>query len=248
IKTERERSEENERNNLQKERGLPDTRDRIDRAEGEQRPESTGQIRQDEKTISSGTQETIIPLPTPIGETVPPPVRDRQDSEQADGASHDRFTESTDPTGQDDRPDGLGGLHEQLEITGRGNYTEGINIQLSLFPSEVEQIQRIAGKERTNKPFIYSAFSMPQNQIDSILRTGNNKDDGLLRIVSFYQKDKSLEEKADFLQKECQGGKGLYIENQKVSLWFYDDGIHIAKGDTALYSNSKQVISWIEVA
>src|SRR5699024_12561943 len=90
IKTERERSEENERNNLQKERELPDTRDRIDRAEGEQRPEATGQIRQDEKTKSSGTQETIIPLTTPIGETVHPPVRERQDSEQADGASHDR--------------------------------------------------------------------------------------------------------------------------------------------------------------
>ncbi len=49
------------------------------------------------------------------------------------------------PTGQDDRPDGLGGLHEQLEITGRGNHTEGTNLQLSLFPSEVEQIERIAG-------------------------------------------------------------------------------------------------------
>lgn len=248
IKTERERSEEYERNHLQKERGLSDTRDRIDRAEGEQRPESTGQIRQDEEAISSGTQETIIPLPTPIRETVSPPVGDRQDGEQTDGANHDGFTESTASTGQDDRPDGMGGLHEQLEITGRGNHTEGTNLQLSLFPSEVEQIQRIARKERINKPFTYSAFSMPQNQIDSILRTGNNKDDGLLRIISFYQKNKSLEEKADFLQKEYQGGKGLYIENQKVSLWFYDDGIHIAKGDTALYSNSKQVISWIEIA
>src|SRR5699024_9812314 len=201
IKIEREKSEEYERSNLHKEWGLSDTRHRIDRPEGGQRPDTTGQIRKDEETISSRTQEAIILFPTPIGETVSPPVGDRQDSEQADGANHDRFTESTDPTGQDDRPDGMGGLHEQLEITGRGNYTEGINIQLSLFPSEVEQIQRIAGKERTNKPFIYSAFSMPQNQIDSILRTGNNKDDGLLRIVSFYQKDKSLEEKADFLQK-----------------------------------------------
>lgn len=99
IKTERERSEEYERNHLQKERGLSDTRDRIDRAEGEQRPESTGQIRQDEEAISSGTQETIIPLPTPIRETVSPPVGDRQDGEQTDGANHDGFTESTASTG-----------------------------------------------------------------------------------------------------------------------------------------------------
>lgn len=223
--------------------GLPDTRHRIDRTEGEQRPESIGQIRQDEEAISSGTQETTIPLSTPSGETVPTPVGDRQDGKQTDGTNHGRLTEGTDPAGQDDTADGMGGLHEQSESTGRGNHTEGTNLQLSLFPSEVEQIQRIAGKERINKPFTYSAFSMPQNQIDSILRTGNNKDDGLLRIISFYQKEKALEEKADFLKKEYQGGKGLYIEGQKISLWFYDDGIHIAKGDTALYSNSKKVIS-----
>nr|WP_319592855.1 DEAD/DEAH box helicase family protein [Jeotgalibaca arthritidis] len=142
----------------------------------------------------------------------------------------------------------MGGIHEQPEGTSRGNYTGGTNIQLSLFPTEQEQIQRIAGKERINNTFAYSAFSMQQNQIDSILRTGSNKNNSLLRIVSFYQKEKSLEEKADFLQKEYQGGKGLYIEEQKLSIWFHDDGIHMAKGETALYSNSKQVISWTEVA
>ena len=137
----------NERNNLQKERRLSDTQHRIDRSEGEQRPESTGQIRQDEKTISSGTQETIIPLPTPIGETVSPPVGDRQDSEQADGANNDRcFAESTDPTGQDDRPDGMGGLHEQSESTGRGNDTGGAYIQLTLFPTEQETDTKDSGE------------------------------------------------------------------------------------------------------
>jgi hypothetical protein len=89
---------------------------------------------------------------------------------------------------------------------------------------------------------------MPQNQIDSILRTGSNRNNSLLRIVSFYQKDKSLEEEVDFLQKEYQGGKGLYIEGQKIAIWFHTDGIHISKGETALYSRSKEVISWTDVA
>ena len=62
------------------------------------------------------------------------------------------------------------------------------------------------------------------------------------------QKDNSIEEKADFLQKEYQGGKGLHIEGQKVSIWFHTDGIHIARGETALYSRSKKVISWRSVA
>ena len=89
---------------------------------------------------------------------------------------------------------------------------------------------------------------MPQNQIDSILRTGSNSNNSLLRIVSFYQKDKSLEEKSRFFTKEYQGGKGLYIDGQKISTWFHSDGIHISKGETALYSRSKEVINWESVA
>jgi len=248
IKTERERSQKYERNNLQKERGLSDTQHRIDRAVEQQGTDSTRQIRQNEETISSGTQETIISFPTPIGETVPSPVRNRPSSQQEAHTDNDRLTESRDSTGQDDTSNGMGGLHEQPESTGRGNHTDGTYIQLTLFPTEQEQIQRITENERVNKPLSHSVFSMPQNQIDSILRTGSNRNNSLLRIVSLYQKDKSIEEKADFLQKEYQGGKGLYIDGQKTSIWFHTDGIHIAKGDTALYSHSKEVISWTDVA
>ena len=248
IKTERERSQKYERNNLQKERGLSDTQHRIDRAVEQQGTDSTRQIRQNEETISSGTQETIISFPTPIGETVPSPVRNRPSSQQEAHTDNDRLTESRDSTGQDDTSNGMGGLHEQPESTGRGNHTDGTYIQLTLFPTEQEQIQRITENERVNKPLSHSVFSMPQNQIDSILRTGSNRNNSLLRIISFYQKEKSLEEKADFLQREYQGGKGLYIEGQKISIWFHSDGIHISKGETALYSPYKEVISWTDVA
>ena len=248
IKIERERSNEHERNHLLEERGLSDTRHHIDRADMQRGTESIGKIRQDEETISSGASDTVIQFPVTEGEVISTPVGDRQDSKQTDGANNGRLTENTDPTGQDETADGMGGIHEQSQGAGRRNDTDGTNIQLTLFPSEQEQIQRIAGNERINKPFSHSAFSMPQNHIDSILRTGSNRSNGLLRIVSFYQKEKSLEKKAEFLQEEYQGGKGLYIQGQKVSLWFHADGIHMANGDTALYSNSKQVISWIEVA
>ena len=211
IKIERERSMEYERNHLQKERGLSDTQHSIDRAGEQPRAESIGQIRQNEETISSGTQETIIPFPTPIGETVSSSVRNRPSSQQEDGADYDGFTESTDLTRQDETSDGVGGLHEQSESTGGGNHTDGTYIQLSLFPTEQEQIQRITENLKVDKPLSHSVFSMSQEMIDRILRTGSNSNNSLLRIVSFYQKDKSIEEKADFLQMEYQGGKGLYI-------------------------------------
>lgn len=248
IKTERERSKENERNHLQQERGLSNTRPHINTFNSQQGSESLGQIWENEETISSGTQDTPVSFPSPVGETVSSPVGDRPDSQQEAHTDYDESTENTGTTRQDDASDGMGRLHEQPQSTGGGNLTDGTYIQLTMFPAEQEQIQNIAEKDRLDKPFRISAFSMPQNEIDSILRTGSNRNDSLLRIVTFYQKDKTLEEKADFLQKEYQGGKGLYLDEEKVSVWFHTEGIHLAKGDTALYAHPKQVISWADVA
>lgn len=234
IKTERERSQEYERNHLQKERGLFDTQHQVDRADGQQGTESIRQIRQNEETISSGTQETIIPLPTPIGETISPPTGNRPSSQQEAHTDNDGLTESTDPTRQDERADEMGGLHEQSESTGRGAHTDGAYIQLTLFPTEQEQIQRITENLKDDKPLSHSVFSMTQETIDRILRTGSNSNNSLLRIVSFYQKEKSLEEKADFLQKEYQGGKGLYIEGQKISIWFHSEIVLLPNTDSLI--------------
>lgn len=248
TKTERERSKENERNHLQQERGLSGTRPHIDTVGRQQGRESLGQIRENEETISSGTQGTPVSFPSPVGETVPSPVGDRPGSQQEAHTDYDGFTENTDPARQEKEADGMGRLHEQPQSTGGGNHTDGTYIQLTLFPTEQEQIQKIAEKDRLDKPFHISAFSMSQREIDSILRTGSNRNDSLLRIVAFYQKEKTLEEKADFLQKEYQGGKGLYLDEEKISVWFHTEGIHLAKGDTALYAHPKQVVSWSDVA
>ena len=76
-----------------------------------------------------------------------------------------------------------------------------------------------------------SAFSMPQTDIDHILRTGGNQNNSIFRIVSMYQKEKPTKENIAFLQKEFgPGGKGLYLGGTKVSVWYNEQGIHIAKG------------------
>ena len=238
VKTERERRNEYERNNLREERGLSNTRPDIETSRTASR-----KIRENEKEISSGTSDTLIQFPTVERKTISPSIGDRQNSQQEINTDNGGLTESSASTRQDEKSDGMGRLHEQLESTGRGNHTDGAYIQLTLFPTEEEQIQRIAGSEKL------SAFSMPEEDIDSILRTGGNSTNSIFRIVSFYQKDKSIEEKAAFLQAEYkEGGKGLYIDGEKISLWFNKEGIHIAKGDIALYARSKQVIEWTDVA
>ena len=70
----------------------------------------------------------------------------------------------------------------------------------------------------------------------------------LSKIVAEFSKQKPLEDRAAFLKALYHGGNGLITENGKISAWYGEDGIHIARGDTARYLPSAQVISWADAA
>ena len=113
--------------------------------------------------------------------------------------------------------------------------------QLSFFPSEAEQIALIDEAESvTHTPF---AFSFAQDEIDHFLRLGSNADHHRLRIVAEFSKGKSVEENAQYLQTLFYGGNGIKIGDKSVSAWYGEDGIRLAKGNTARYSPTAQVIS-----
>lgn len=88
--------------------------------------------------------------------------------------------------------------------------------QLSLFPTEEEQIAYIAEAES----YTPSAFSMsiPQDDIDHILRLEGNADHARMEIVTEFSKGKSVEEIALFLQKPFHGGNGVVTENGRYSV------------------------------
>lgn len=118
--------------------------------------------------------------------------------------------------------------------------------QLSLFPTEDEQIAYIAEAES----YTPSAFSMsiPQADIDHILRMEGNADYARMKIATEFSKGKSVEEIAAFLQSSFHGGNGVVTENGRYSAWYAEDGIHIANGDAARYLTSAKVVSWREAA
>ncbi len=120
--------------------------------------------------------------------------------------------------------------------------------QMSLFPTEAEQIAYIDTAESVNPT--PSAFSMfiSQDDIDHILRAGGNADAARMRIAAEFSKQKSLEERAAFLKNLYYGGNGLITESGRVSAWYGDDGIHIANGSAARHLSSAQVISWPDAA
>ena len=128
-----------EQPDLHEERRLPDPRPE---AGGNEAP---GPVREDAPGLSEGASAGPVQRHDGERETVPAPERDRADHEPAAGADDARADAGGGRDGGTESPrsDDLGGADEQLQSPGGGNPSDGTYIQLTLFPSEQEQIRRI---------------------------------------------------------------------------------------------------------
>ncbi len=123
--------------------------------------------------------------------------------------------------------------------------TENSYQQLSLFPSLEEQLGNIAVAEASIKYTMPAAFSLPQEQLDTILRSGGGRDNSRKRIYAKYQQGKTPEEMAEFLKNEYKTtGKGF--GDNPVSLWFDENGMQVGYGTSAKEA-PLAVMSWQEV-
>ena len=263
-----ERSHSHDRADLHQERGLPDSRPDAERDAGGR--ETPGQVRETAQELPSGAQTGAVQPSGAVGEAVPASAGDRRDGEPEAGADDAGADEvgGRDGGAESPRPDEMGGADEQPESAGRGDHPQRAGVQLtndapeaepaqppipqayqlSLFPTEDEQIAYIAEAESVN--YAPSAFSMsiPQADIDHILRMEGNIDYARMKIATEFSKGKSAEEIAAFLQSSFHGGNGVVTENGRYSAWYAEDGIHIANGDAARYLTSAKVVSWQEAA
>lgn len=96
---------------------------------------------------------------------------------------------------------------------------------------------------------IQGRFELPmqQEEIDTVLIHGGNEDLLRLKVLAEYSKGKSVEELADFLQRNFQGGNGYEVEGNKVCAWYDTEGIYLSN-DTSSKENPSQVFSWIDAA
>ena len=261
-----ERSHSHDRTDLHQERGLPDSRPDAERDAGGR--ETPGQVRETAQELPSGAQTGAVQPSGAVGEAVPAPAGDRRDGEPEIGADDAGADEvgGRDGGAESPRPDEMGGADEQPESAGRGDHPQRAGVQLtndapeaepaqppipqayqlSLFPTEEEQIAYIAEAES----YTPSAFSMsiPQSDIDHILRMEGNADYARMKIATEFSKGKSVEEIAALLQSSFHGGNGVVTENGRYSAWYAEDGIHIANGDAARYLTFAKVVSWQEAA
>jgi len=262
---ERERSQKNDRIDLHEERRLPDSRPEAERGAGEQAP---GQVRDAAEDVPSGASSHPLEPDDPVRDAVPAPAGDRRDGAPeagTDDAGADAVG-GRDGSAESQQPIDVGGADEQLQGTGGRDHSERAGVQLtndapeaepaqptaayqmSLFPTEAEQIAYIDTAESANDaPSAISAF-ISQDDIDHILRTGGNADEARMKIAAEFSKQKPIADRAAFLKNLYYGGNGLITENGRFSAWYGDDGIHIAKGDAAQHLRSAQLIRWTDAA
>ena len=119
--------------------------------------------------------------------------------------------------------------------------------QLSLFPTIEEQIGTIEAAQAGEKYIMPAAFSLPQEQLEAILRTGGGRNNSRSRIYAKYQQGKTPEEMAEFLKNEYRTtGKGFDFGENPISVWFDESGMSIGYGMSAK-ENPVAVMGWQKV-
>ena len=254
------RGNENENNNIHTERGLSDSQYQAGRS-------TTGNdntIRPDENEVPSGTQKRHVSgIPAQgyikISHSYNPGTSRGEDGSigisDGEGTGRKRGTESF-------RSDEVGSEDEQHQTLGRGDSSERDYLrieqisnntvtvgfkQMSLFPSETEQITNIKATEAGMHETLPVAFSLSKKQVNDILLTGGGKDNSRKTIFYQYQHGKSPEEMADFLKKEYgSGGKGFMMDGHPVSVWFDENGMTAGYGNAAK-ENVILSMNWSEI-
>ena len=171
---------------------------------------------------------------------------DRQPGKAESRQPDDRTSGERSGTGQDGRHNGVDQTHEPDQGTGRGAGNSGDYLQLSLFPTEEEQLGEIRkAAAALEQP---AAFLISDDIVNDILRTGSGGNNTLFHITAKLIEGLDHEEMRKFLISEYgTGGKGFTIRGQKISIWYDSDGIRIRRGDSAR-RNFDRMVTWEEAA
>ena len=244
-----ERGNDNE-SDLRTERGLSDP----DITGGHPAGGSSDEIRDDEGELSEGEPQGRVLSVSSEGQTEGTSADHTEAGRGADGAVDitDGGRRGSDRTAQSSRSDALGSEDEQHPEPGRGDREgrtdlpsvedtplqgeapEPVFTQLSLFPSFEEQVGTVAAAEAGMKYTMPAAFSLPQEELDTILRSGGGKQHSRKRIYAKYTEGRDAEGMVEFLKNEYgQTGKGFEIGGNPVSVWFDEHGMSVGYGTQA---------------
>lgn len=230
-----------ERDQLQPERRVSDSGYQPGRDERNNR-----EVRNDEERVSEKSQDSQVQHSDTAEPSGQSSDGDRQSGKTESRQPDERTSGERSGTGQDGRRDGMDQTHEPDQSTGRGAGNSGDYLQLSLFPTEEEQLGEIRkAAAALTQP---AAFLISDDIVNDILRTGSGGNNTLFHITAKLIEGLDHEEMRKFLISEYgTGGKGFTIRGQKISIWYDSDGIRIRRGDSAR-RNFDRMVTWEEAA
>jgi N12 class adenine-specific DNA methylase len=79
-----------------------------------------------------------------------------------------------------------------------------------------------------------AVFMLKDDQLLDVIRSGGGKENNRKRIYAKYQAGKDAAEMTDFIKNEIgTTGKGFEFDGQRVSVWYNENGMSIAPGNSA---------------
>ena len=95
---------------------------------------------------------------------------------------------------------------------------------------------------------LFADFGISQQIIDEALCIGSNDTNSTLDIAMFFRRDRGTEYNAKFLKSHYGiNGTGFFFDGEQISVWYDENGINIAKGNTAQKSSATH-LTWEQAA
>ena len=253
-RTQPERSENNERNHLHQTGRLSYTRPNItDRARN-----SAWQVRFDAQGLSGEAQEGDLPQPADIGRAEHSPAPDGAGGVTEVRASDEaaRIRAGRDGGTERESTDAVARTDEQHPQPGGGSDTDRADLQLTEggeqlsiateeevkanLPTVDEQIEMMVEAEDEKS----SAFSVSQEDIDSILTKGSSFQDSKYRIYRQFWKQEDSKSNIAFLKKEygTGGSHVTFLDGTEGYAWFDGKGISIDRHGVT--TEHDLILSW----
>ena len=105
-------------------------------------------------------------------------------------------------------------------------------------------VYEVPEPQRTGE--LFPTRTVPQAVIDQALYTAGNSYNSAYRVAVFYMHQRPKEDCATFLRREfgTENGRGIEYEGKKYAVWFMEDGIHLAQGDSIRAGHCRTTVTW----
>ena len=117
--------------------------------------------------------------------------------------------------------------------------------QMSFFGTEDSTaVYEVPEEQRVGE--LFPARQVPQEVIDQALYTAGNSYGSAERIAVFYTRQWPEADCAAFLRREfgTDNGRGIEYEGRKYAVWFMEDGIHLAQGNSVRTGYCRTTVTW----